>query len=839
MVAPFNPAKPLCFLQGRKGIVYAYQGWTAKGQAYQVVGNAWRDVGVVAPTAAASMSVSGDLEYYVARTDILDAGGVYDKPPIVTFSASPGVTATAIARLTEDRLRIIEMTNYGRGYTTPPTVSLTAPTAAVAGTEILVYPVVSQNNWAPGTADNILISAGIALTISGLAAAANGTIVNLVNVGNNAITFMRESASSSAANRFSLPGFVNRYVAPGSQVGFTYRTSVNRWVQTTGGSADRGLPTTSTAIPIVRTHLRGKYQCYYRYVNPLVLENDGGPLYSNLSPVLEVDCGNGSKQMTWTYASPPAGQYAELWRTTSNQATTLFRVARITSGFAPYVDSLTDWELIDPNRGSGNTGYQAMPILLPNGELNANRFGVPPTSYSIAIMFQDRQWMAGDTAGGNPNTLRFSEGDEPESMPDVNELLLQSNLRSSDFITAMVPYAGMILVMQHCHCHRLSYVSQPLIDAAIFLMAYRGCLNQRCWDIFEGRVYAMDSQGVYSIDPQGNVENLSLGLWDIFRDKIDFSLAAWFTVRADKTNAVLRVCVAYTADGSSKAPTRMLVYSFDYKTWWEERYPVELMCATEATMGDGCGELVYGTSEGKLFILDKGEVDVGYGSIEATTLTNAGRGYTKPPTITAAGGHGAEFECAIDTNGSITGIVRKQPGTQYSNGSLTISAPETTGGTQATATYVIGTPGEEQGIHWSYRSGAFEFTTDEQSKKGAEEQTRQCSVTYQPTITACDLNLKTFYNNATYPRSNVARRDRGAGFVHSGIVPAAVLDMQATPLQEAEAHGVAKAIFSGRAMSDMLGSDRHVSVALSGVRTVAGPVVIHQLDVYGVNQEGG
>jgi hypothetical protein len=112
-------------------------------------------------------------------------------------------------------------------------------------------------------------------------------------------------------------------------------------------------------------------------------------------------------------------------------------------------------------------------------------------------------------------------------------------------------------------------------------------------------------------------------------------------------------------------------------------------------------------------------------------------------------------------------------------------------------------------------------------------------VTYQPTASQCLLNLKAYYNNAKYPRSNVVRRDRGSGFVHSDQVPAAVLDMQASPLQEAEAHGVARALFAGRVLDDMMGADRHVSIALSGQQSSAGPVAIHNLDIYGVNDKAG
>jgi hypothetical protein len=110
---------------------------------------------------------------------------------------------------------------------------------------------------------------------------------------------------------------------------------------------------------------------------------------------------------------------------------------------------------------------------------------------------------------------------------------------------------------------------------------------------------------------------------------------------------------------------------------------------------------------------------------------------------------------------------------------------------------------------------------------------------YKPTADQTDLNLKAYYNNAAYPRSNVVRRDRGTGFVHSDTVPAAVLNMVATPHQDAEASGVARALFAGNVLDDMTGNDRHVAIALSGKQSGANnKVVIHSLDVFGVSEKG-
>ena len=61
--------------------------------------------------------------------------------------------------------------------------------------------------------------------------------------------------------------------------------------------------------------------------------------------------------------------------------------------------------------------------------------------------------------------------------------------------------------------------------------------------------------------------------------------------------------------------------------------------------------------------------------------------------------------------------------------------------------------------------------------------------------------------------------------------------MKADQAQRSEAHGVARALFAGRTLDDMAGTDRHLAIGLSGKQDDAGKVTIHSVDVYGVNQE--
>ena len=521
---------------------------------------------------------------------------------------------------------------------------------------------------------------------------------------------------------------------------------------------DDGGVRTAKGLAIMRPVFRGKYQCYYRFVNDNVPEVEGGPLYSSLSPVNEIDCRDGASVLTWKVAAPTDGANAvELWRSSSDQATTLFRVAKIGGNkpFGSFVDTLSDYDLTNPLR----EGFLAMPILLSDGSLNANRFGVPPTNFAVGVVFQDRAWLAVDTGGTKPNTLMYSEADEPEAIPEVNELILQTNVRDTDYITALIPYAGALIVTQSRHCHRLSFVNTPSVDATTNLIAYRGCLNQRCWDLFQGIAYILDDFGLYSLDQQGTVEALSLGLDSMFREnndkslqEIDFNKRKWFIVRADRALGLIRAHVCFKGD-TGNYPTRQIVYSPQSKTFWLEEYPEQFSAAADLRASDGQIIQIHGSDDG-LYRLGVGLTDEG------------------------------------------------------------------------------------QPVNYSYKSGNFEFVTDGQVRNGAQQQSRQISVVYKPTQQDCRLNLSLYYNGSKTPRANVARRDRGVGFIHDDEVPAAYVNLKILPHQEAETNGVARALFAGRTLEDFSGNDTHVAIQLWGQQTNAGPVVVHSVDLMGVNEKG-
>lgn len=584
------------------------------------------------------------------------------------------------------------------------------------------------------------------------------------------------------------------------------------------------------AFAVARPHLRGKYQCYYRYIDDTP-ESAGGPIPSSLSPVREVDAGEGIAGLAWTVPAVAAGGRAtsvELWRTTGNQATTLYRVATLAGGL--HSDTLTDDELRDPDRA----GYAAMPIVLPNGGINANRFTPPPSDKAVVVRFQDRFWYGVDTGGKQPNAVLFSEVDEPESVPDINEIVLQQNTVDADAISALIPFGPTLLIMQARHAYSLSFSKQPVLDAQVVPIAHRGALNQRCWGIHDGVCYVLDQYGIYAISPGGRIEALSEAIEDMFRSRIDFGKRTWPFLTIDPTTNTLRAFVALRGDGSDGFPTAALCYSLASKAWWIETYPSRIQCATQALLTTGDYRCVFGTPGG-LYTLDDGHLDMARGAVASVKITNPGSGYTSPPTVTARGGSCAKFQAVLDGDGKIRAIWILSPGYGYTSGSLVISDPEAAGGATAVAEYTATTNSADTPLHptYRYKTGCAEYPSDAQNPKAASASSRNISLLYAPQRRSCPLSMRLYYNNSPAPRRNVAARNRGVGFSADVVDSAARLDMAANTLKHGEDTGVASAMFAGRTIDDVASADRYVAVELVGARRNTDPVVFYKLDVMG------
>lgn len=88
----------------------------------------------------------------------------------------------------------------------------------------------NQNNYAPSAGGIYRLSSDASRTVTGwTASAVNGTTIALVNVGSNDITLSHESASSTAANRFTSEYGLDVVLTAGARAEAIYDTTTSRW----------------------------------------------------------------------------------------------------------------------------------------------------------------------------------------------------------------------------------------------------------------------------------------------------------------------------------------------------------------------------------------------------------------------------------------------------------------------------------------------------------------------------------------------------------------------------------------------------------------------------------
>jgi hypothetical protein len=634
---------PMTFFQGRSGEVYGVDGG---GRGIRIDCGAAQaiSIGVHKPQRAPAVTAAATItSRHVAAIQLVRRGIGYHATPVITISGgTPTSTATARAVMNNGRLDAIIVEDPGAGYKAQPAVGITGGFAedatfgvTVSGrvdavpiraggsgyaSNALTTPSVIfstaqglTNAYAVALVDEVgristiqVLAAGTGATTTGVTA----TITGGGGVGAVLAVDMRYTVTGATV----LTGGTSNSVAPvltfrparedatgyGGQAAATVAGQVVTGVTVLAGG-DYALPPTlviddtrAAAAAVLAPALRGTYFCAVRYVD------QNRDTVSSISDVTAVEAGEGSDSLSWSFshASVDARVTAmELWRTSANQAVLLYRVATILktdpAWSAGYTDTLTDRRLIDAERA----GYAMMPITLPSGAINARRFGVLPGNYAVGVMFQDRAWFAVDTSGAAPNSLMFSEVDEPESVPAENEIVLQENAGERDSIVTLIPLGGEMLIAQTGHLYSLRYVAQPAIDASFTLVAYRGVLNSRCAAVMGGVAFFADSYGMYAFDG-AQEKPISAAVDNYWREGIiDFTKSRLFHVSTDYDTKTVRF--HYCKSGDSE-PTRALCHCLATETWWEEEYPTAVTASAPAVMA-GRRSKVFGTSAGGFF----------------------------------------------------------------------------------------------------------------------------------------------------------------------------------------------------------------------------------------------
>lgn len=718
-------------------------------------------------------------------TTALSAGGVFVPP-------GGGLGAHLYAHYDPQtgRVRELIIADPGDGYASPPAIYIDPP---IAGTQARAR-------------------ATVALGVTDVAVTSGGT-------GYRGIPRLRFTSSTGG-------GAIAECIVSGSAIASvnvlasgSYRTTPAVTVEPDPRLGNRP----ALVRPVLTPGICGRYWCAYRYV-----DDTSPPVPSSISELTPIEVSSPCEQLTWSNLS--AGSEArvakiELWRTSADQALTLYRVATIPANTTSYVDSLSDADLTNPERTlpctgsaatdvitctnhgmadgsrvrfaslSGGSGlsmttsyyvvnatattfqvsltsggpavnftsamtglvvtdsFQSMAIVLPNGQPNARRFRPPPQNKSTVVMFQDRAWYAVDVSGrsyggasvataNEPNTLYFSEIDEPESVPEANELILQDNVNGADKVTALMPYAGAMIVFQHRHCYRLSYASQPIVDASISLIGQRGCFNQRCFVLHEGMAYVADESGIYVLDGTG-VSPISEAVSTFWRDGIiHFGSSDRFFVMADPATGIVRFHFSIQAG----IPDRALCYHPLTKAWWVEVYGQAFGASCVARTG-GRQRILGGAASGSLVLLDSGGSD------------------TKQDGTTAA-------------------------------------------------------------IACQYRTGSYPFESSGND--------RRVRVIYKPTSADASLEVRLYFNNAPTPRPAAVFTDRGSGFTTTPDGPAA-LNMSASRSALGAATGYAGCHYAGKLDDWSSGGDRHLALGFIVSRPTSEAAILYGVSVEGVS----
>lgn len=626
--AYIGPLRPMSFFKGRYNDMYGVDGmgrgirWDGAASSVQPIGIERPAIG---PAITASSSGSAGR---VTAVQIVNAGAGYNNVPSVVFAGgTPSTPATAVASIANGRVTGITVNDPGVGYQETPTVSLsggigsgvkfdvgvlgrvygiditnvgsgytsnatTAPTLVFSSAQGLTGAVVALSvNDRGQISGGQVISAGTGATTSGVTASVTGGGGADAAVGvRMAYQVASLTASSTGSGYYTPPVITFRPSKTDSLGSGAAATAVVADGSVTGATVYAGgeyydiptavvLDTVAKAQATVSQAMSGKYKCCFRYLDDTP-ESRNGPNPSSISELVEVDAGDKSTALRWSFSHHNVDARVtamELWRTTAGQSVLLYRVATIQRSDAEFTDGYDDALSDDDLKNTERDGYALMPVTLPSGQINARRFEVPPGEFAVGVMFQDRAWYAVDTTGARPNSLLYSEIDEPESVPEENELVVQENTGDPDKVVALIPLGSMLVVAQQSHLYRLTYVAQPVLDAALTLAAYRGILNSRCWDVMNGIAFIADGNGLYAFDGQSE-EAVSLPVDNYWRDGIiDFSKADQFHVRADLTTKTVRFHYCQPSDA---APLRALCYCLATKAWWEELYdtPVTATC---------------------------------------------------------------------------------------------------------------------------------------------------------------------------------------------------------------------------------------------------------------------
>jgi len=652
-----------------------------------------------------------------------------------------------------------------------------------------------------------------------------------------------------------------------------------QWNQVDAATQDIGIDAPSTAPVLTPTGagtITGTFVAAYRYK-----EVDGGiTTYGNitaLTTVTATDPVDGG--FNWTGIKQPSASHTrpthiELFRSTAGQSTTLYLITTLTAtpggGDASFSDTVLDADLID---------NVSLAVNLPDGSLNARRFGVPPNYTPFIAQFQDRMFYGGrvkytqgtvttaasvtitgsgtawtsamagryiiidgetapllissasatsittSTAAGTSgagksyviipdpvtrNQLYFSEADEPESVPSINTITIQENTGNEDEITGLMPYGSALYVLKERHIYSLTFVRQPIIDAAVHLVASRGCVNNRSWVYHEGMAYLLDEQGAYRFNGY-KAEPISEPIQDLFRGTtLDWANKKWFFAAVDPARHLIFFHVGFTADASTR-PKKSLVYNTRNESWSIDEYCWEL--------GGACVSRISG--QARLLLGSQNDSVLAYSGTSDCVAALRGTVTNGTSTTIADSTQSWTTNAYADAPVAIqSGTGKGQIRTVVSNTATQLNIDDAwTVTPDSTSVYLLGA------IEWSYKSGLLGFVRDEDWNK------RSVRLTYQPTVEPNLLFAQLYKNHDSAPMNMRVDQDKGTGISTVAGSQQICVDLKSARSTLEDDPGF-KEIQVGGLTDDRGQASRWMAVELNGFQATE-QITIHNLAVDG------
>ena len=315
--------------------------------------------------------------------------------------------------------------------------------------------------------------------------------------------------------------------------------------------------------------------------------------------------------------------------------------------------------------------------------------------------------------------LAFSVAGYPQSWPPFNQISLQE---TGDEITGLMQQSSYLYILEREHIHKFTFAQSPLIDGAIFMVATRGCVNNRCWVQVDNVVYMLDELGVFKFSGNGETESVSEQINTVFRSdpedvdtRIDWRWREYFHAVNDPQRKVIRWFVSL--DGS-RYPRHALAFHYPSGRWWIEEYPLAIGGSVNGYVGtiNSQPQVYYGTLHTMIVSTWTGPadlVDVNAGTTQGTVTSAMQFTLTDAASMWPAAGLVNSMVAIVYG----TGQWQERRIIAVNGQTLSLDAPWTIL-PDTTSVYQIG------GIHWFYRSTWFRLSGKEQMRAGVS---RCCS----------------------------------------------------------------------------------------------------------------